>query len=298
VLPTWHHAGVIGDVLVALGVGLAAGLYWRGAVQPRRRASFPLPQRGVGRGPGEDVRGAARRRQFLTWRAAAFATGLATLAVAILPPVDAFVDRSFAAHMVQHVLLVAVAAPLLALGEPLGPFLRALPRERRRALGRWWRTQRGLRAAWRAASSPFVVWPLALWGWHAPALFEAALRDDLVHAIEHGTFLATALLYWWPVIRAGRGRLSHAGALLYLFTAAGATSALGVLITFAPAPWYAPYAAAGASPLGLGPLEDQAAAGLVMWVGGGTIYLVAILAVFLAWLRAEDHAAARAQPIG
>jgi len=293
---------VIGDALVALGVGLAAGLYWRGAAQLRRRSSSPLPTGDDGRGPGGGAPGAVarRRRAFPTWRAAAFATGLATLLVALAPPVDVLVDRSFAAHMLQHVLLVAVAAPLLALGEPLVPFLWALPWERRRALGRWWRARGRLRVTWRAVTAPPIAWPLhvlVLWAWHAPALFEAALRDDLVHALEHGTFVASALLYWWPVVQAGRGRLSHPGALLYLFTAAGATSALGVLIAFAPAPWYGAYAAAGTSPLGLGPLEDQAAAGLVMWVGGGTLYLVAILAVFLAWLRAEDHAAAPAQPI-
>jgi putative membrane protein len=263
--------------LVALAVGLAGALYARGAARLWLR-----------RGGRRAVPGA---------RAGAFAAGLAVVGAALLSPLDGWAARSFALHMLQHVLLVAVAAPLLVLGEPLVPWLWALPGERRRRVGAWWRSSVELRGVWRAASAPVVAWALALgalWVWHAPALYEGALRSAPVHAIEHGSFLGTGLLFWWPVVRGSR--LAPPGALLYLFAAAIASSALGALIAFSGTVWYGSYAAP--SPLGLTPLEDQAAAGLLMWVGGGAIYLVAMLAVLLVWLRPGAVAEASARPSG
>jgi putative membrane protein len=256
--------------LVALGIGLAGALYARGMARLWRR------------------RGG--RAAVTTARAGAFAAGLVALGVALLSPLDGLAARSFALHMLQHVLLVAVAAPLLVLAEPLVPWLWALPRKRRRELGGWWRRSGGLREAWRWVSAPLLAWGLhlgALWVWHAPALYEGALGSAPLHALEHASFVATGLLFWWPVVR--RSRLQPAGVLLYLFGAAVASSALGALIAFSGSVWYPSYR--GASPLGLAPLEDQAAAGLLMWVGGGVLYLVAMLAVVVAWLGERPAAA-------
>ncbi len=260
------------DPAVLAGIALAAGLYLRGLRALWRRA-----------GAGHGAR---------PWQTAAYAGGLVTLFVALVSPLDALGAALFSAHMVQHMLLILVAAPLLTLGAPLLPLLWALPRRSRRRLGRWWLRSRVARPLWRLLTLPAVVWTLhalALWLWHLPSLYQAALRVDGIHALEHLSFLGTALLFWWPVVqRQGRPRLGYGAAVLYLFTMAVQGSLLGILLTFARAPWYPAYADTTA-PWGLTPLEDQQLAGLVMWIPAGTIYLVAILALFAAWLRESDQ---------
>jgi cytochrome c oxidase assembly factor CtaG len=141
-----------------------------------------------------------------------------------------------------------------------------------------------VRAAWRTCTEPIGAWSLhaiALWVWHTPVLFEAALADEAVHVAQHSCFLVSALFFWWSVF--GRGAARRGGAsVASLFTTMMHTSALGALLTFAPASWYAHYAKASA--FGLSALEDQQLGGLVMWVPGGLAYLVAGLAIVAAWL--------------
>ncbi|HXF60054.1 MAG TPA: cytochrome c oxidase assembly protein, partial [Caldilineaceae bacterium] len=223
---------------------------------------------------------------------AAFAVGIVALAIALVSPLEALSGVLFSAHMVQHLLLILVAAPLMALGAQPAIWLWALPRRRRRPLARWWRRQQPLHIAWRALSAPFAVWLLhtgAVWIWHVPALYEAALASEAIHTLEHLTFFGTALLFWWVLL----GRTTQ-GATRYLTgmaLAAGTAfhgSLLGVLMTFAPAPWYASYAAT-AAPWGLTPLEDQQLAGVIMWVPAGTVYVVVLLALLGVWLRTLEE---------
>lgn len=263
----WHW-----DPAVLLGLALAGWLYARGARALWRRA-----------GPG----GGLRRRQ-----AAAFAGGLATLVVALVSPLDALGATLFAAHMAQHLILILVAAPLLVAGAPHVPFLWALPLPARRALGGRWRRATAPRAAWRVLTRPPVAALLhaaAVWVWHLPGPYQAALRSDLIHAAEHGSFLGTALLFWWTLARAGaRDRPGQGAGLFAVFALAVQGGVLGALITFAPTPWY-PIHAPRVGAWGLTPLEDQQLAGLIMWVPAGLAYALVAAALFVAWLRAVDR---------
>ena len=135
-----------------------------------------------------------------------FAAGWIILAVALLPPLDSISDRSFAAHMVQHELLMVVAAPLLVLARPLEAWTWALPAPWRAALGAGARST-WIRHTWSAITAPPGAWTLhaiALWAWHIPVLFEAALASRGVHILQHASFFATALLFWWSVFDRGR----------------------------------------------------------------------------------------------
>jgi putative membrane protein len=211
--------------------------------------------------------------------AAALAGGL-VVAAALLSPLDRLAATLFSAHMVQHTLLTVVAAPLLALARPLAVVAAALPPRSAaaRALLRW---QPGPAVAWAAHG-------LALWAWHVPPLYAWALARPPLHALEHATLLATAVILWWAV---SRQRRPLAGAL-WLFTTALHTSVLGALVTLAPRPWFSAHAPGGA---GLTGLEDQQLAGLVMWVPAGTLLTGFALALLAAWFR---HAERRAPSLG
>lgn len=254
---------------VLLSLAIAGWVYARGVRTLWRRA-------GAGRG--------------ISYRQVrCFAAGLAVLAIALISPVDSVGSALFSVHMVQHLLLTLIAAPLLALGSPFLGSLWGIPRSKRRALGRWWRSARGWRAAWRVVSHPMVVWcahTVVLWAWHLPVLYESALRDDLVHALEHASFFVTAFLFWWLLIHPGRHRLAHGLGVIYLFGAALQSGILGALIVFAPRPWYAMHYGTTRA-WGLTPLEDQQLAGLIMWVPASLVYLIAIGALLFALLDTD-----------
>jgi putative membrane protein len=140
--------------------------------------------------------------------------------------------------------------------------------------------------AWHALTRPAVSWLVhaaALWLWHVPALFDAALASDGVHALQHLSFLVSALLFWWAVLGHGWQRPNRAAAMIYLFTTMLHTGALGVLLTWSTVPWYASYADAGGA-FGLSLLEDQQLGGLIMWIPGGLVYVLAGLFLGAQWL--------------
>ena len=214
---------------------------------------------------------------------ARFAAGWLLLVAALLSPIDSLGGALFSAHMVQHELLMVGAAPLLVLGRPLEAWAWGLPFDARRALGGVARIG-WLRATWGFITEPVGAWAfhaIALWAWHVPALFEAALQDETLHAFQHASFLGSALAFWWAVF-GGAARRRDAGSLASLFTTMLHTGALGALLTFAPTPWYAHYESAAA--FGLAAIEDQQLGGLVMWMPGSLSYLVAALAIVAAWL--------------
>jgi putative membrane protein len=220
---------------------------------------------------------------------ARFAAGWTSLAAALLSPIDGLAERSFAVHMVQHEMLMVVAAPLLALSRPLEAWAWALPPSVQRALANTFSASR-IRQAWRRLTAPASAWSLhalALWVWHVPTLFTAALDNEAVHVLQHTCFLASALVFWWAAF--GRSfRTPDATSIALLFTTMLHTSALGLLLTFSPTPWYANRASGF---FGLTLLEDQQLGGLVMWVPGGFAYLVAGLMIVATWLspRRVDH---------
>ena len=234
---------------------------------------------GVGRG----VRG---------WRAASFAAGWLALVVALVSPLHALGEALFSAHMAQHELLMTIAAPLLVLGRPLVPALFALPPGARRGASHWTQAP-WFRAVWRRLSQPGTAWLLhaiAIWGWHLPRLYDATLENDLVHTLQHVSFLGTALLFWWTVLQpswSGRG-----AAMISLFTTMLHTGALGAILTVSSSTWYPAYAAT-TQPWGLTPLEDQQLGGLIMWIPGGAAYLIAALALLGNSLRESERRAPR-----
>jgi cytochrome c oxidase assembly factor CtaG len=140
-------------------------------------------------------------------------------------------------------------------------------------------------------SDPRVAWILqtaALWGWHAPGPYQAALASSTVHALQHLSFLGSAMLFWWALVYGKHGRRAYGIAVLAVFTTAVQSSILGALLTFAPAPWYPAYIEATAA-WGLNPLQDQQLAGLVMWVPAGGLYTLASLAFLALWLQEGER---------
>jgi len=262
------------DPLVLAGLALSGWLYWRGVRRLWRSA--------------EGARGVRR------WEAWCFAGGWATLFVALVSPLHPLGEVLFSAHMTQHELLMLVAAPLVVLGRPVVAFLWALPVAGARRVGGWGRA-RWFQKGWRALTNPLAAWGVhaaALWLWHVPLLFEATLRSDLVHTLQHVSFLGSALLFWWALVHGPRGLAGYGAGVLYLFTTAVHSGVLGALITFTRGVLYPSYGAT-APAWGLTALEDQQLGGLIMWVPAGLVYIAAGLLMCAGWMRESERRVAR-----
>lgn len=260
------------DPYVLVPLAIAHWLYGRGVLRLWRRA---------GRVP------AALSRSHV----ALFVAGEIVLLIALVSPLEALAGALLSAHMAQHLLLMTVAPLLLLAGRPQIAFAWALPRRWTEAiaLDDGWRLPRRL---FQASVRPFPATALhgvALWIWHAPAAYEAALQSTALHALEHAMFLGTALLFWHSLISAARPASTAAAAMLATLVTMIHSGFLGALITFAPRPLYETYVAS-APALGMAALEDQQLAGILMWVPSGLAYLLA--AVLLAWrLLGDDEEA-------
>lgn len=214
--------------------------------------------------------------------------GLLVLLVATQSVIGAYDTTLFTVHMAQHLLLTMVAAPLLLLGAPVTLLLRAASSEVRRDVILPVLHSRLVRAL----SHPAVAWTqfaVVMWASHFSGLFDAALEDPLVHVFEHALYLASALLFWWPVIGVDPAprRLSHPIRLGYLLVGMPFSSFLGLAIFSASSVLYEHYATLQRT-WGQSALEDQAWAGGIMWAGGDMVFLVATVLAMVAWLRAED----------
>jgi putative membrane protein len=230
----------------------------------------------------------SRRRVRVRQReAGAFWAGWLVLALALVSPLHAMGGALLWAHMAQHELLMVVAAPLLVLGRPLLVSLWAFPRAGRRRLGGVLARLRPPARLLGRAEIAWVVHAAAILVWHSPALYDRTVSSELVHSVQHASFLGTALLFWWSVLIEARHRSRHGAALLSLFTTAMYTGGLGALLTVAGSPWYRAYGPA-APAWGLTPLEDQQLAGLIMWVPAGASYLLATLWLVVRWLRESE----------
>ncbi|PWC36595.1 hypothetical protein TSO352_13095 [Azospirillum sp. TSO35-2] len=252
--------------LPLLGSGLLYLAGWRRLAL--RRQGRPAAGRATG----------ARRRALL------FAAGWLLLALPVITPLHVWGGRSFAAHMVEHEIIMVLAAPLLALGRPLGVLLWGLPDRLRRRLVRAGRT--GLRGTWRRLTDPLtatLLQTVVLWLWHIPAAFEAAVTTPVLHAAQHASFLGAALLFWWALSVGRAGRLGHGAAALCQFLTALQSGLLGTLLTLARTPWYPTYAAQAGGRLS--PLEDQQLAGLVMWIPAGLVHAAAAFVLIALWLN-------------
>ena len=226
-----------------------------------------------------------RGGEALSHRAALFAGGWLTLAAALVSPLHQAGERAFSAHMLEHELLMLLAAPLLVLSRPLSAMIWAFPANARQALGaaaRW----PALATLWNALTEPVtatLAQAAALWLWHAPFLFDLALASDGWHVVQHLSFLVTALFFWTAMLKPTRARPGLA--VLCLFATSVISGALGALMAFSESPWYAAYAALGMAPFGLTPAEDQQVAGLLMWIPGGVVHAGAALALVAAALK-------------
>jgi len=215
-----------------------------------------------------------------------FYGGWLALAVALVSPIHRWGGWLFSVHMVQHELLMVVAAPLIVLGRPGLLMLKGLPAKRARSLMAFFKMI-GATELWFLVSSPLPAWILhaaALWCWHIPFLFEATFRSEWAHALQHASFFVTAIWFWHSVFRGPRRAQGFGVAVVVLFTTAIHSSVLGALLTFAPHAWYPSYNYT-ARYFGLTPLEDQQLGGLIMWIPAGLSYVLAALALFLAWMK-------------
>jgi putative membrane protein len=221
--------------------------------------------------------------------------GLVALAFALGPPLDGWAASDLAAHMLQHVVLLAVAPPLLLLGCVPEVVVRALPPASRRRVTRLaGRAARAVRAApplYQAAGA-IALQTVVIGVWHLPRLYDAAAAGNVLHALEHASFLAAGCIFWWCV--AGLGTESGpAWAVVCLFVASLPATLLGALMTLSTAPWY-PYYTTGTAAHAL---TRQQLAGVVMWGVGGMVYVVSAAALFATWLAGMEQSAPARAPM-
>jgi putative membrane protein len=242
-----------------------------------------------------------RTRRAERVRACCFYAALATLGIALCSPIDRLAEQLFWVHMVQHVLLIMVAAPLLVLARPWVRIWRAVPLAWRRSVGR------GLSHGRRGAplrdlavlvggpTASFVMFAVVLLGWHIPALFDATLRSEGVHVLEHALFFSTAILFWKQVIPSPplRARLGAPARACYAAGAMVVSWILAVALAVAPHALYPHYAHLSWRPGGISALTDQQLAAGIMWVPGSITLVIVILAYVHRWLLPPEPARPR-----
>lgn len=261
------HAGGPGwtlDPAVTLPLLLAATLYAIGFARLRARAE--------------------RGRAKLSRSAWLYSAGWLTLAGSLVSPLHEAGEQSFTMHMIEHELLMLVAALLLVVARPGPVLLWGLPRPLRRMAGATARLP-----LWSRLAEPVTataIQALAIWIWHMPGLFDLALRHEGWHVVQHLSFTGSALLFWWAMLH----RSSEALAAICLFITSMIGGALGALMTLSESPWYVAYAAMGMTPEGMTPAEDQQLAGLIMWIPGGLFHLTAALVFLARWLSRKEPA--------
>lgn len=247
---------------------LAGVIYWRAVVLvDRRHPGNPVPR----------------------WRMWSWMLGLAVIVLALGSPIEFYDTTLFSVHMIQHLLLTMVAAPLLVMAAPITLLLRVARPEARK---RWILPVLNSRVV-RVLATPVVTWGLfaaVMWFSHFSPLFDAALEDSSLHRLEHALFLGTALLFWWPVIGADPSphRMGHPGRILYLALGMPLSSLLGLVIFSARIPLYEHYLGLERT-WGMTPLEDQQWAGGIMWAGGDLGFVIALVAAVVVWLRHEER---------
>lgn len=225
-----------------------------------------------------------RRHELRRRHIACFTCGVLLLFLALQSPIDSIGENYlFSIHMVQHIMLQMIAPALILLGVPRWMMQRVLSLFGLEKLVRW-------------ITHPFlafIAFNLALIAWHVPALYEAALRDPLIHILEHSIFIGTGFLSWYPVIdpAAQHRNFASIAKIVYLFLYVIPSGILGAIFSFAQVPLYPYYASVTTRLWELSVLDDQALAGAIMWVPGWAIYFIALSIVFALWMNREDAAA-------
>jgi cytochrome c oxidase assembly factor CtaG len=236
--------------------------------------------------------GGRRRSQASLWRVCAFALALVTILVALDSPLEREADVWFWAHMLQHVLLMMVAAPLIVVAAPWMTFWRAFPLRFRRPVART--VVRSPRLAWLRVAVVWIASPVVAWilfnadlaVWHLPSLYDLTLRNNTVHYLEHVSFVALGVLFWAQVIDSSpfASRLGDFERALYATAGAAASWLLAVVLAVAPRPLYPAYTGHH----GLTALSDQQLASGVMWGPGSIPYAVVVFYCLYAWLGTDE----------
>ena len=235
------------------------------------------------------------------WRRLSFGSGIALILISLIGPLDTLSGEYFTAHMVQHLLLMLIAPPLLLMGAPVVMVLRGLPAFMQRPVFVTVARNRVMRRITRTLLHSHVALGLflaTLWLWHVPQLYSAAVDDDVIHLLEHTTFFWPAIFFWWNVVDSWpfRARLSAPRRLLYIFFATAGLKLVGVLITVSGQVLYTAYLLPRDG-TALSALEDQRIGGLIMWMGAGLYMLLPLAVIFFRWAQ-QDAAAAPAPPVG
>ena len=240
------------------------------------------------------------RRLANGWRLAAFLSGLVTLGLAMLSAVWVLQVCLFSLHMLQHLLITTVGPILLLVADPFPFLMWGLPPNTRRALAALIVPKSPLRRLLRQLTTPWMAWGLyvaTLWIWHTPSAYDAALRYELLHILEHLSFFLTGLLFWWHVTGAAprlHGRLSYGFRMAYVLAALAQNEALGVGISFYRRPLYSFYTTVPRL-WGISVLDDQMLGGAIMWVPGGMMYALAAIVLLARLLDYEEKKTALSQ---
>jgi cytochrome c oxidase assembly factor CtaG len=232
-------------------------------------------------------------RVIAPWRSVAYLGGLVVLWIALMSPIDVLSGQLFSMHMIQHLLLVMVVPPLLWIGNPMPIAMWGLPATLRREVGRWLRPSSGVRNTIRALTTPGLVWlyfVAALVGWHDPRAYNLSLVSELAHDLEHLMFFVSAMLLWWHVIGSApliHKRLSRGVRAAYIVSVVPANALTGIAISFASEPLY-PYYTTVPRVGQMTVLQDQMLGGVLMWIPGSMMYLLAALILISQIIRAEE----------
>ncbi|HEY2544279.1 MAG TPA: cytochrome c oxidase assembly protein [Gaiellaceae bacterium] len=225
-----------------------------------------------------------RRGRIRAWREASFYTGVALAFIVLEPPFDGWADSWLAAHMSQHIILMTVVPPLVVWGRPWPRIWLPFPLTARRAVGGALAGSHAFRTAGSFFSRPvvaLVVQSLMVAVWHVPQLYDAAVRSEAVHVLEHVCFVAPALVFWGALLEAApvRARIDHLHRAIWFAAALVPSWILAIVLAFASAPIYGAYPS----------LTDQQLAAGVMWVPGSLTYFVAAFVAFYRWLDVEPR---------
>ena len=242
-----------------------------------------------------------RKRGEQRWRSACFYLALVTLAIALASPIERLSEQLFWVHMIQHVLLIVVAAPLIVVAQPWIRLWRSLPLEWRRWLARnlsHGRRTAPLRALSRALGTPlagFLCFSVVLLAWHLPGLFDATLRNGTLHALEHTLFFTTAVMFFKQTLPSPPLRITLAPAQRVVFAIGGmiVSWVLAVVLALAPHPLYDFYAHQASRPGGISAMADQQIAAGIMWVPGSITFLIVVFVYVHRWLMPPSPGSAR-----
>ncbi len=281
VLLSWDLRLSVIIILLLLGVLYAVG--WR---RLRKRTQKACSRR----------RQLGRSELVAPWRLVSYLSGLLIIAISLMSPIDPLGQQLFFMHMIQHLLLIMIAPVLLLIANPMPFLLWGLPDDWRikvgHAIGRLLHRDGMFRQGLRTVTGVgivYLIWVISVIGWHDPALYNAALRSELVHDLEHLTFFIASMLFWWHVTGAGpriHRQFGRIGRIALVLAAVPPNMALGVILAFAGVVVYTYYEAVPRL-WGIDPLTDQTIGGLIMWIPGSMMFIIAALILISQLLKEE-----------